>query len=486
LLKVAAGWDDHDAAVDNANKNTKGISEALRAAQAVYGSPDIPGVVENGKEGFYKLITLRGQNFLILDNRTFRDEPGNTRYGHFGEAQETWMINKVKDLPGPKHLMSGDMWFSPTIISDSGKRMTESLYGDHPVNAEALMKSLEATKANYLFYSGDIHFSQVIGHGPDFIGTPRYSSFETLEITSSPAHSIIFRPKPGEAQFWSDPARIIGVKDYNFVVVTSKVVENGGVDVQAKSMGIAGTPFFSYGAQINRNPVYVSPRRQIRDNGFRIVNDADKRLVRVAFFDADDTLRIAPSKSISASGPTDVAILPGVAEKLKALTEQGYLIAIVSNQGGVAAGKVKFEVADQALQYTIRQIEAAAPGAKIHYYDMGERGHEDYYSKPNVGMAKHLEGVLSRRGLQLDWSSSFMVGDAQYTKVQVRPNGEVGYDFSDGDRRFAENLGIRSYHPRDFFSWSASERSAIAARDVPAFQRNSKVGLCKQALVAGH
>ena len=34
--------------------------------------------------------------------------------------------------------------------------------------------------------------------------------------------------------------------------------------------------------------------------------------VKVAFFDADSTRRVAPSGKVSANGPTDVALLPGV------------------------------------------------------------------------------------------------------------------------------------------------------------------------------
>ena len=66
-------------------------------------------------------------------------------------------------------------------------------------------------------------------------------------------------------------------------------------------------------------------RRQLKSD-FKISED---RKVKVAFFDADSTLRITRSGQITPVNPEDVMVLPRVAEKLKKLSDAGYLLAIV-------------------------------------------------------------------------------------------------------------------------------------------------------------
>lgn len=182
--------------------------------------------------------------------------------------------------------------------------------------------------------------------------------------------------------------------------------------------------------------------------------------VRVAFFDADSTLRVSRSGNVSANGPRDVELLPGVAQKLRALAEDGYLLAVVSNQGGVAAGHVALEDADAALAYTLRLL--ARHGAPMHYYDFAEA--RDNNRKPAIGMAHILARVLrDTHNRSIDWPGSLMVGDSAWKrKKDKEPDGTPGEDFSNSDRKFAVHVrralaageGFPFYHPRDFFGWA--------------------------------
>lgn len=466
LIPVAATWDDHDTGVDNGNKNTPTLAEASRAFKALYGAFNIPGFVNTHATSLAQAIKVNGQNFIVLDNRTFREtHEVNDRFAHFGEDQEKWLIEKMKTEKGPFFLFNGDMWGSPTVTSTAYgkvKRVTESVFGDHPLQYEGMMKAMNDTGKVYVLFSGDIHASQIIEHGPQFQG-PRNNPFTTLEITSSPMHSFIFQPKPGEEVIWPDAQRILGVKDYNFVMTKSRALEGEAVDIEATAIGMKDDPLFQLGTTILRNGKLATQRRQILNDNFSKTNGR----VKVAFFDADSTLRLAPSKNVSANGPTDVAILPGVADKIAELNEQGFLVAIVSNQGGVKEGYVKFEVADQALRYTMQLIQEENPKAKFHYYDMAERGHGDYFTKPNVGMGKYLEFVLRSQNLEIDWQSSFMVGDSRYKKSQVTPQDRAGADFSDTDRLFGFNLDLRTFDPKEFFKWSEFDYKLINHGDIP-------------------
>ncbi len=179
--------------------------------------------------------------------------------------------------------------------------------------------------------------------------------------------------------------------------------------------------------------------------------DPEQGSVAVAFFDADSTLRLSKGGSPSPNGPDDVMLLPGVATGVSHAAEQGDLIAIVSNQGGVAYGYLTFADAQAALAETARLL--ADKGAQIHYFDFADAYDEN--RKPGTGMATRLEENLAETyGVAVDWESSYMVGDAGWKRDEdVEPDGTPGEDFSNSDRGFAEALNIEYMHPRDFFGW---------------------------------
>jgi len=176
--------------------------------------------------------------------------------------------------------------------------------------------------------------------------------------------------------------------------------------------------------------------------------------IKVAFFDADSTLRVSLSGSVSANGPRDVALLPNVGATLKRLVDEGYLIAIVSNQSGVEFGHVSLEDADRALQYTAELVRQA--GGDVHWVDFAEAKGDR--RKPDIGMARDLETFLVEKfgkDATIDKDASIMVGDSAYKKGEPRPDGGVGKDFSNSDRLFAEKLGVAFREPVDFFGWRA-------------------------------
>jgi len=176
--------------------------------------------------------------------------------------------------------------------------------------------------------------------------------------------------------------------------------------------------------------------------------------IKVAFFDADSTLRVSKSGSVSASHPTDVALLPGVVSRLSRLERDGFLIAIVSNQGGIPRF-ISLDHADQALQYTIKLLNDA--GAPVDYYDFAEAKND--LRKPDVGMADLAEMVIAlTTGRSVDWEHSYMVGDSAWKQGETDPQGRPGIDFSNSDRGFAEGVakkhpGFAFHYPDSFFGW---------------------------------
>lgn len=173
-------------------------------------------------------------------------------------------------------------------------------------------------------------------------------------------------------------------------------------------------------------------KRALNRRKVLLAHEVPARKVKVAFFDADGTLRRSLSGKVVTAHPNDTEFLPGVKDKLRRLREEGYFLAIVSNQGGVPE-HTSLKAADHTLHHTAQAVGA-------HYFDFAVDQGSD--RKPGTGMATRLE---RRLGAKIDKEHSFMVGDAAYK--------EHG-DFSDSDRKFAENLGIKFHEPHTFFGWN--------------------------------
>ena len=180
------------------------------------------------------------------------------------------------------------------------------------------------------------------------------------------------------------------------------------------------------------------------------------RPVPVAFFDADQTLRKSKSHRPSPEGAEDCIVFEEGTEKLLELANKGYILAIVSNQAGVGLGKISKEKVEGAMQATMAFY--AKQGAFFNYYDYADK--YDSYRKPNIGMAKHLESELRAQGYELDWNSSFMVGDAAYKRGRdTQPDGKPGRDHSNADRLFALNIakehkGFKFHYALDYFGFT--------------------------------
>lgn len=192
----------------------------------------------------------------------------------------------------------------------------------------------------------------------------------------------------------------------------------------------------------------------------RVPIPADGR-PKVAFLDADWTLRVSLSGNPTSVSADDMMLLPFVARKIRDLNAEGYVVAIVSNQLWVPV-KLSRQVADEGFRHLAARL--GERGALVNYYDYGEGMSEEGKPdlKPSPSMAKRLEANLRAAypGVKgINWGASLMVGDAAYARAidgrpgEIRPDGRPGTDWSNGDRLFAEKLGIKFYEPADFFGW---------------------------------
>lgn len=78
--------------------------------------------------------------------------------------------------------------------------------------------------------------------------------------------------------------------------------------------------------------------------------------MKICILDKDGTLTTPKSGHQFVQCPDDQVLLPGVAEAIAQLKSEGFVLAIASNQGGVAAGKKTFEFALDELKLSIRSL----------------------------------------------------------------------------------------------------------------------------------
>ena len=146
----------------------------------------------------------------------------------------------------------------------------------------------------------------------------------------------------------------------------------------------------------------------------------------LAGFDLDSTI-IRPAKGKFPKTSYDIILLPNRIQILTNLQNNGWTIVIVTNQKVATRYTLKFRL--EYLNYMINLLESH----DIHPIVLASLA-DDQYRKPNIGMWTHLikDSLVY---------SAFYVGDAA-----GRPN-----DFSDSDKEFAANLGIKFYTPEEIF-----------------------------------
>lgn len=159
--------------------------------------------------------------------------------------------------------------------------------------------------------------------------------------------------------------------------------------------------------------------------------------------DLDGTVRYSKSGEFL-NGPSDVALFPGVEEKIWEWRNKGYLIFGVSNQGGVAFGYKTVRQAEAELDATLALFKKN-PFHIVKQCYHHEKGKVFPYNKrslcrkPAIGMLALMELEAFEAGYLVDWDNSLFIGD--------RPE----------DEECARSAGIRFQWAKDFFGWEAQE-----------------------------
>ena len=157
----------------------------------------------------------------------------------------------------------------------------------------------------------------------------------------------------------------------------------------------------------------------------------------VIFSDLDGTLIKTISGETFPKGIWDMQIRFEVLDKIKEVKPE-YLL-IVSNQGGIESGFISRSDFSTKLDYIWTSIREYC---NCYCYAMycATNDKSDPFRKPNVGMLNYLTELYVGDDFDYIKQKSLMIGDA---------SGKEG-QFSDNDKKTAENFGIDYMDVEDF------------------------------------
>jgi len=263
---------------------------------------------------------------------------------------------------------------------------------------------------------------EVVGFGETVLAKHK----DIVEILSGQfSHQVIFNPSPSEKD--SDVMKKELVKQSSsekrkvehLLVETKKVCSNG--------VATGATPWFdsSQGKLIVRLETAGTEGRE-----------------KIAAFDIDGTLITTMSGKVFPTDINDWKILfSQVPGKLKALSSQGFKLVFITNQAGIAKGKLTVEQFQLKMSNLLARLGVSA----TVFCSTSDTG---YYRKPRPGIWEWLE-IRGNHGVVVDRNESFYCGDAAGRQVGWLTGKKK--DFSCSDRLLATNLGIKFFTPEELF-----------------------------------
>lgn len=238
LVPLIGTWDDHDFGFNNVVPPWELAEAAFEAYEAFIPRREISGVFEKGPK-MASLAHLFGQKFVLLDNRSFQGLDAQAR--QYGIIQEQWL--KGLQLGRSAILVSGSQFFGGYLKKDSYE-------WNYPEDFFRFQSFLRTFNTEFVFLSGDIHFSEVMSLPEEILG------YHTYEITSSPMHSGTFPGRHLIKQHLGaqNPYRIGATSTFNFIILDFLEAEK--VKAEAKIISWRGRVLFNTSIDLNQSNIY--------------------------------------------------------------------------------------------------------------------------------------------------------------------------------------------------------------------------------------
>jgi D-glycero-D-manno-heptose 1,7-bisphosphate phosphatase len=129
-----------------------------------------------------------------------------------------------------------------------------------------------------------------------------------------------------------------------------------------------------------------------------------------AFLDRDGTINVkAGGKGNYVEAPEQLVLLPGAAPAVRKLNDAGLKVIVITNQRGIALGRMTHEALDR-VHARMGQLLASEAGARVDdiFYCPHEIG-VCACRKPDVGLFLQAK----ERWPEIDLAASAMVGDSE-------------------------------------------------------------------------
>lgn len=153
---------------------------------------------------------------------------------------------------------------------------------------------------------------------------------------------------------------------------------------------------------------YVTPHRYYSVGGWNRMEQTKAffRPQKAVFLDRDGTLNCRPPKAEYITRPEDFVWLKGAVEAVSLLKRKGYAIYLVTNQPGIARGKLKMETLVDIHEKMQRELRSA--GGEIDDIFLCPHGWDDGCEcrKPKPGML-----YQAQKKYALDLTKCFLIGD---------------------------------------------------------------------------
>ena len=130
--------------------------------------------------------------------------------------------------------------------------------------------------------------------------------------------------------------------------------------------------------------------------------------MRLIFLDRDGVINHFPGKGVYVVREKQFRFLPGALRAIRLLTEKGFRLVVVSNQGCVARGLITKANLKRLTKRMLKEVKAS--GGKIHkvYYCMHQRSDRCACKKP-----KTLLFEKAMKGLRLKRKEVYFIGDSE-------------------------------------------------------------------------
>lgn len=233
LVPVIAMWDDHESGVGNPDVDYP----FLEAAQINFKKffPQNTNYCRYFSQGPGMSAHFRwsGQEFLLLDDRSFRQKKTINPDDYWGQAQTQWMKSCLSANRGTNWIVNGVQFF-PKIF------WKESLSQNGPKSLKELTNFIRDTKSKVVFVSGDMHYSELTKIRSSVLGYTGY------EITSSSMHTSC---PWGAFHLVPNSGRMAATTRRNYVIVNTQ--QNGTeLEVNLESRSKSNRVNFHYSFKI--------------------------------------------------------------------------------------------------------------------------------------------------------------------------------------------------------------------------------------------